>query len=77
MLVTADVVKSYPSIPYSSGLNYLKKTLQNRVNKEIPTSYLVKMAKFVLSCNYFEFSEKSFQQISGTAIDTKFAPPYT
>ena len=35
------------------------------------------MAKFVLSCNYFEFSEKSFQQISGTAIDTKFAPPYT
>ena len=63
MLVTADVVKSYPSIPYSSGLNYLKKTLQNRVNKEIPTSCLVKIAKFILSCNYFEFSEKSFQQI--------------
>ena len=34
------------------------------------------MAKFVLSNNYFEFSKKVFQQISGTAIGTKFAPPY-
>ena len=34
------------------------------------------MAKFVLSNNYFEFSEKVFQQISGMPIGTKFAPPY-
>ena len=40
------------------------------------TSDLVKMAKFALSNNYFEFSKKVFQQISGTAIGTKFAPPY-
>ena len=76
MLVTEDLVESYPSIPHSAGLNYLKETLQNRVNKQIPTICSVKMAKFVLSCNYFEFSEISFQQISGTAINTKFPPPY-
>ena len=34
------------------------------------------MAKFVLSNNDFEFSEKVFQQISGTATGTKFALPY-
>ena len=34
------------------------------------------MTKFILSNNYFEFSEKVFQQISGTAIATKFAPPH-
>ena len=34
------------------------------------------MAKFVISNNYFEFSEQFFQQISGTAIGTKFGPPY-
>ena len=34
------------------------------------------MAEFVLCNNYFQFSE-FFQQISGTAISTKFAPPYT
>ena len=76
MLVTADVVGLYPSIPHSSGLNSLRKALEKRLNKQIPTNDLVKMAKFVLSNNYFEFSEKVFQQISGTAIGTKFAPPY-
>ena len=34
------------------------------------------MAKFVLSNNYFEFSEKVFQQIPRVAIGIKFAPPY-
>ena len=34
------------------------------------------MAEFVLKNNYFEFSEKVCRQISGTAIGTKFAPPY-
>ena len=71
MLVTTDVVGLYPSIPHSAGLNSLKKAFENRVNKQKPTSDLVKMAKFVLSNNYFEFSEKVFQQISGTAIGTK------
>ena len=33
------------------------------------------MAEFVLKNNLFEFNSKVFQQISGTAIDTKFAPP--
>ena len=34
------------------------------------------MAEFVLKNNYFEFDGKVYQQISGTAIGTKFAPPY-
>ena len=76
MLVTADVVGLYPSIPHSPGLNSLRKALEKRLNKQIPTNDLVKMAKLVLSNNYFEVSEKVFQQISGTAIGTKFAPPY-
>ena len=33
------------------------------------------MAEFVLKYNLFEFNSKAFQQISGTAIGTKFAPP--
>ena len=34
------------------------------------------MAEFVLKSNYFEFNGKVKQQLSGTAIGTKFAPPY-
>ena len=37
----------------------------------------MKMAEFVLNNNIFEFnSSKTYQQKSGTAIGTKFAPPY-
>ena len=36
---------------------------------------LVKMAEFVLTNKYFEFGQKVFHQISGTAIGTQFAPP--
>ena len=34
------------------------------------------MAEIVLKNNLFEFNNKVFQQISGTTIGTKFAPPY-
>ena len=74
MLVTANAVGLYPSIPFSAGLNSLKKSLQNRADKQIPTSDLVKLAEFIFSNNCFEFSKKLFQQISGTAISTKFVP---
>ena len=38
---------------------------------------LIKMAEFVLKNTFFEFDSKVFQKIAGTAIWTKFAPPYT
>ena len=34
------------------------------------------MAEFVLKNNVFEFDTNVYQQISGTAIGTKFTPPY-
>ena len=66
-----------PSIPKEAGLEDLEKALNSRTNKKVSTEDLVKMAKFVFSNNYFEFNGKVKQQISGTAIGTKFAPPYT
>ena len=74
--MTADVVGLYPSIPHNAGLKALKDALDCRQNKKIPTDMLVKMAEFVLTNNYFEFGQKVFHQISGTAIGTKFAAPY-
>ena len=76
ILVTADVVGLYPSIPHEAGLKTLVKTLNNRTNKKVSTEDLVKTAEFVLKNNYFEFNGKVKQQISGTAIGTKFVPPY-
>lgn len=76
ILVTADVVGLYPSIPHEDGLQYLHDRLEKREVKEVSSDDLVKLAKFVLKNNFFEFDSKVKQQISGTAIGTKFAPPY-
>ena len=76
ILVTADVVGLYPSIPHEAGLNALREALDNRENKTINTEDLIKMASFVLKNNLFEFNGKVKQQVSGTAIGTKFAPTY-
>ena len=76
ILVTADVVGLYPSIPHEAGLKALERTLNNRINKKVSTEDLVKTAEFVLKNNYFEFNGKVKQQISGTVIGTTFAPPY-
>ena len=76
ILVTADLVGLYPSIPHELGLKALEGALEKRESIQISTSELVKMAKFVLQNNYFEFNGETKQQISGTAIGTKFAPPY-
>ena len=66
----------YPSIPHEAGLNALYEKLEQRSDKKVSSTDLVNMAEFVLKNNYFEFDTKIHQQISGTAIGTKFAPPY-
>ena len=76
ILVTADVVGLYPNISHQAGLKALKEALENRDIKKIPTEDLVKMTEFVPNNNIFEFNSKAYQQKSGTAIGTKFAPPY-
>ena len=76
LLVTADVVGLYPSIPHEAGLSALREALCKRTRKEIPTENLIKMAELVLKNNFFEFDTNVYHLISGTAIRTKFAPRY-
>ena len=76
LLVTADVVGLYPSIPHEAGLSALREALDKGTRKEIPTENLIKIAEFVLKNNFFEFDTNVHEQISGIAIGAKFAPPY-
>ena len=77
ILVTADVVGLYPSIPHSVGLRRaLKEALDKREQKKISTEDLLQMAEFVSRNNFFEFNNQIKQQIFGTAIGTKCAPTY-
>ena len=58
ILVTADAVSLYPSIPHQAGLEALKRALDERENKFISTDDIVKMAEFVLKNSYFQFNNK-------------------
>ena len=40
------------------------------------TETLLELAEIVLKNNTFQFNEKTLRQLKGTAIGTKFAPPY-
>ena len=55
----------------------LKSKLEEQTSSKIPTNDVVTLAEFVLKNNFFEFNNKIKQQISGIAIGSKFAPPYT
>ena len=76
ILVTADVVGLYTNIPHILGLQSLRKRLNETGICKVPNEEIISMAEFVLKNNYFEFNGKVCWQISGTAIGTKFAPPY-
>ena len=76
ILCTVDVVGLYPNIPHE-GLSALRKRLNNRKEKYISTDRLCDLAGVVLKNNIFKFSKKIFKQKRGTAIGTKFAPPYS
>ena len=56
LLVTADVVGLYPSIPHEAGLKALKEALDKRENRNIATNDVIRMAEFVLKNNYFEYN---------------------
>ena len=77
ILSTNDVVGLYPNIPQSEGLTSLRRFLELRDSIQISSDTLIELAKIVLKNNIFELDEKTFKQVCGTAIGTKFSPLYT
>ena len=76
ILVSFDVVGLYPHIPHDEGIEAMRYYLSDRMVQNVSTESLCNLAKIVLENNFFEFGEKKFKQKLGTAIGTKFAPPY-
>ena len=56
ILVTVDVVGLYSNLPHNDGLKALINMLEAREHKAVSTDDLVKMVRFVLENNYFEFN---------------------
>ena len=76
ILCTIDVVGLYPNIPHDEGLAFLRDFLDSGVDKQVTADTLIELAELVLKNNIFEFADKTYKHIRGTAISTKFAPLY-
>ena len=68
ILMTAEEVGFYPSIPHMTGLKAFKNVLDKRKQKHIPTGKLINMAEFVLKNNFLEFNCYVKRQVLGTVI---------
>ena len=77
ILCTMDVVGLYPNIPLEEGLCALRKRLEIRKEKCISTDTIIDLSEVVIKNNIFTFGKKTFTQKRGTAVGTKFAPPYS
>ena len=75
LLVSLDITSLYTNIP-NEGITTCKEVWYSRLIKEPPTETLLELLKLVLQCNNFEFNDKKYIQIQGTAMGTKMAPSY-
>ena len=79
-LATIDVKSLYLNIPHQDGmnavLNRLYGTQKQADEMTIPPNTMEDLLNIVLKQNYFQFADKMFHQIQGTAMGTKMAPSY-
>ena len=78
ILVTLDVSSLYTNIPNVEGIEACRIMLNNiRPNSRTPDNEsLIKLLTLVLSKNNFDFNERHFLQVGGTAMGTRVAPSY-
>ena len=78
ILCTLDVTSLYTNIPNSEGIAAVRQQLaQHRHPFENPTNHSIcELLRLVLTCNNFQFDNKHYLQVGGTAMGTKLAPSF-
>ena len=76
IMVTADVFGLYPIIRHDVGLEALRKTLDEQVNKKMVLRTLLKWQNLFWKITTLNLMVKLNNNFLATAIGTKFAPPY-
>ena len=74
-----DIVSLYANILHELGLrallDYITK-YRNLIPIRLSEEFILEAAEFVLKNNNFILLEEMLNQVMGTAMGTKFAPPY-
>ena len=61
------------NIPQDEGLVSVKEFLGNRVEKQVTTDTMRELTELGLKSDNFDFDGKTYKQIRGAGIGTKFA----
>ena len=79
-LATIDVKSLYLNIPHEEGIHAVLSRLYNTPEMTdkmtLPPNTMADLLRIVLEHNYFQFTDKMYHQIQGTAMGTKMAPSY-
>ena len=78
ILCTIDVSSLYTNIPIQEGITACAKYLQATRNNNSPPSNgnIVRTLDYVLTKNNFDFNDRHYLQVGGTAMGTKVAPSF-
>ena len=79
ILASIDVSSLYTNIPHDEGKLAAIKALEEQENpdpRQPPPEIIGELIDIVLQNNVFEFNDKAYLQIQGTAMGTKMAPAY-
>ena len=77
MIVTADITGAYQNIPQEDGSKCLGEALDERIDKTIPTDFIVKLMNLVQQFNIFEFHDGIlWKQLIGVAMGIHPAPSF-
>ena len=76
LLCTVDVTSLYTNIPNAEGVSACRRMLDRTTNRntELSTSAIAHLLEHVLYMNNFDFNNKHYLQVGGTAMGTKVAP---
>ena len=74
-ILTMDFKAMYPSMPDELVMPALKEYLNSRQVKIPSTEKTLQLLEIVKNNNFMEFGEQIFQQVRGTSIGKKHAPP--
>ena len=78
-LLSCDIVSLYTSIPTDLGLkalDYWITKLSHMIPSRFTKECILELVEFILTNNFTKFEDELWQQITGTSMGTKMAPPY-
>ena len=78
-LLTCDIVSLYTSIPKELGIqaiDYWLSKFPDMVPNRFTKDCILELVEFILTNNFTKFDEDLWQQLTGTSMGTKMAPPY-